>query len=247
MGQPTPPGDNVPLYDGLDPSWNDIVSAFPEDRRSDLAPLLKSRVSEIESKYEPLKKYEDFARSGVAPEQISTALNVYSTIENNPKQVYDTLAKYLGVTPQEAQQVVEEVQDADPEDDPRIATLQNQINTLMQIKVAEHQQSQQQQMVAEQEAALDRELKALEKKYGSFDEEQILMRMQHKGISAEDAYKEYDAMVSNIRRTRPAPMLLGQGGQVPRDAVDPTKLDSKQTRNLVAQMLAHANQQRNQA
>jgi DNA-binding transcriptional MerR regulator len=247
MGQPTPPGDNVPLYEGLDPSWNDIVSAFPEDRRNDLAPLLQSRVSEIEKRYEPLKQYEDFAKSGVSPDQVSTALSVYSTIENSPERVYKMLGDYLGVSAKEAKEAVQQVQDADPDEDPRIATMQQQLDTLMKIKVAEHQQNTQQQMVAEQEAALDRELKALQKKYGDFDEEQILMRMQHKGVSAEDAYKEYDAMVSNIRRTRPAPMVLGQGGQIPRNAVDPTKLDSKDTKNLVAQMLAHANQQRNQA
>lgn len=246
MGQPTPPGDNVPLYEGLDPSWNDIVSAFPEDRRGDLAPLLQSRVSEIEKKYEPLQQYADFAKSGISPDQMSTALNVYATIENNPKLVYETLAKHLNISTETAKDIVQEVQEGD-DDDPRIATMQNQINTLMQIKVAEHQRSTQQQMVAEQEAVLDRELKSLQKKYGDFDEEQILMRMQHKGLSAEDAYKEYETMVSNLRRTRPAPMIMGQGGQIPRNAIDPTKLDSKSTKALVVDMLNHANQLRNQA
>jgi hypothetical protein len=244
MGQPIPPGDNVPLYEGLDPSWNDVVNAFPEDKRAELAPILKSRVSEIESRYEPLKQYEDFAKSGISPEQMSTALSVYSTIENNPKMVYETLANHLGITNAQAQQVVEEVQQGD-EDDPRIATMQRQIDTLMQIKLAEHQQNTQAQQQAEQDAAIDRELKTLQKKYGDFDEEQILMRMLHKNISAEEAYKEYDKMISDLRRTRPAPMIMGQGGQIPRNGIDPTKLSPQDTKAYVANMLAQANHEKN--
>ncbi len=54
-------------------------------------------------------------------------------------------------------------------------------------------------------------------------------------------------MVSEVRRTRPAPMIMGQGGQIPRNSVDPVKLDGKATRNLVAQMFQQANDERNRA
>lgn len=246
MTFPTPPGDNVPLYDGLDSSWNDVVSAFPEDKRAELAPILKSRVEEIQKSYEPLKQYEDFAKSNVSPEQLQTALKVYSTIENTPDQVYKMLGEYLGVSKQEAKQVVQEVQDANPDEDPRIATMQQQIETLMQIKLAEHQQTKQQRIEQEQEQLLERELGALRKKYGEVDEDEILMRMMHRDLTAEQAYQEYSNKVSELRRTRPAPMIMGQGGQIPRNAIDPTKLDSKDTKSLVAQMMAQANNLKNQ-
>jgi hypothetical protein len=237
MTYPTPPGDNVPLYEGLDSSWNDIVGAFPEDKRAELAPLLQSRITEIEKQYEPLKQYEDFARSGITKDHAETALNIYSMIENNPKQIYDELGKYLGVSSAQAEKIVEQVQDADPDADPRIATMQQQLDTLMQIKLAEHNQTVQQKQQAEADAAIEKELNSLRKKHGDFDEEEVLMRMLHKGVTADQAFAEYTNKLSEIRRGRPAPMLLGGGGNVPRPGIDVKKLDSAGAKSLVVQML----------
>jgi len=241
MGQPTPPGDNVPLYDGLDASWNDIVGAFPEDKRAELAPLLKSRIDA----YEPLKAYEDFHKSGVDPETIGTALSIYSVIENNPKQVYDSLGQHLGLTPKEVKEAVETMEENIDEDDPRISTLQKQVETLTQIALAQREQTSAQKLQQEQEAALEKEFNSLKQKYGDdFDEEEIVMRMIHKNLTAEQAYQEYAGKVSELRKRRPAPMLMGNTGAIPAKAIDPTKLDTKDTKSLVAQMIQHANQQR---
>lgn len=242
MGQPTPPGDNVPLYDGLDASWNDVVSAFPEDRRAELAGSLKSRIDS----YEPLKKWEDFSKSGIEPDHAKMALDVYSTIETNPKYVYDTLAKHLGISPQQAKEVVEEVQDA-AEADPtntKIQQLEQQLNTLIQIQLAERQQQSQASQAAEADKQLENDLNGLKKKYGDVNEREIVMRMMHLDMTPEEAYQDYTNMVSEIRKTRPSPMLLNGGGGVPSRALDPTKLSGKDTRNIVAQMLDNANTER---
>ncbi len=244
MTFPNPPGDNVPLYEGLDASWNDVVAAFPEDKRNELAPLLKSRLDSIEEGYKPLKQWEDLAKSGVTPEHASTALGVYSIIENNPKQVYDALAQHLNITPAQAEEIVEAVEEGD-ESDPRIQELQHKIDTLMQIKLAEHQQSTAQRQQAEADAMIDKELTALRKKHGDFDEEQVVMRMLHKGIKAEDAFLEYTNMVSDLKKRPITPMVLGGGGGIPKPGIDVRKLDGKSTRSLVAQMMTHANTERN--
>jgi len=237
MGQPIPPGDNVPLVEGLDASWNEFVSYIPEDKRAEFAPKFKERISS----YEPLRQWEDFHKAGITPESATTALNLMSTIENDPKQVYETIGKYLNITPAQAQEVVEQVQEADQED-PRIAKLQQQFETLSQIMLAERQQSSQAQLVSQQEAAVDKEISDAMNKYGQVPEDEILMRMIHKGMTAEQAHQEYTGRVSEIRKTRPAPTILGAGGQIPTSrAIDPTKLDSKGTKQLVAQMLDHAN------
>jgi hypothetical protein len=240
MGQPTPPGDNVPLYEGLDSSWNDIVSAFPEDRRNELAPLLKSRIDS----YEPLKQWESFQKDGITPDSAKTALDTLKYIESNPKDVYEAIGKHLGISATQAEQVVEEIEDGDSTD-PRIAKLQQQIDTMSQIMIAGRQQTLQEKEAAQQDAAIDKEINALKAKHGDeVNEEEVIMRMLHKNMTAEQAHQEYSAMVSELRRTRPAPMLLGSGGSVPKKGIDVTKLDSAGTKNLVAQMLEHANVER---
>lgn len=238
MGQPTPPGD-IPLFEGLGSEWNDVVGAIPEDRRAELAPRIKERLSSTDS----LKPWAEFSSSGITPEQATTAINLQRYIENNPREIYDTIGKYLGISPQQAQQVVEEIQDETDagNDDPRIAQMQNQLDTLAQIALAQRQEGLQAQQNAEADKWLDNELSGLKKKYGDVNEREIIMRMAHLDMSAEQAYEDYTGMITEARRTRPAPMILGNGGAVPRNAIDPTKLSSADTKNVVAQMLQAAN------
>lgn len=240
MGQPNPPGDNIPLVEGLDSSWNEFVSALPEDKRAELGPKLKERINSYESRQKEFEPWEQFQKSGITPDFADTALRLFSTIENNPREVYETIGKHLNITPAEAKTVVEEVKKGDPED-PRIQTIQTQLDTLTQITLAQRQMSAQEQADAEADAVVDQEIGELKKKYGDFPEDEVLMRMLHKGLSAEDAYNEYSGFVDQVRSRRPAPMLLGQGGAIPSRAIDPTKLDSKGTKDLVRQMLDHAN------
>jgi hypothetical protein len=241
MGQPNPPGD-IPLYDGLGAEWNDIVGALPEDRRNELAPKLKERLDA----YTPLKEYEEFQKAGISKTQIYDAVNLFDVIEKDPRMVYDTLAKHLGISPQEVKQATETMEETVDEDDPRIRTMQQQLDTLSQIALAQRQEETQSKIQADAEAQLESELSALHKKYGDVNEEEIVMRMLAKGIDAEQAYNEFTALTTDIRRRPPAPQILGGGGTVPARAIDPTKLDSAGTKNLVAQMMMHANAERKQ-
>jgi hypothetical protein len=239
MGQPTPPGDS-PLIEGLDSSWNDIVNYIPEDKRAEFAPKFKERVQS----YEALKPWEEFQKSGITPDHAGTALNLFSVIENNPREVYETIGKHLNITPQQAKEVVKEVEKEidSGNDDPRLATLQQQVDTLAQIALANKQMSEEQQRAAEQDAKIEEEINGIKTKYGSdVPEDEILMRMLHKNMSAEEAYAEYSGRVSEIQKRRPAPVIMGAGGSVPNRGIDVKKLDNEGTKNLVAQMIQHAN------
>lgn len=239
MGQPTPPGD-MPLFEGLGTEWNDIVGALPEDRRAELAPRIKERFDNFAQQFEPLKPYSDLAKSGITPDHIGTALNVYTVLENKPREVYETLGQHLGLTAQQTKEVVEEINEGADQGDPHLTRLQQQVEILSQIILSQREQETQAQQAAEVDAQLEKEMGALKKKYGDVDEEEILMRMAHKGLSAEEAYKEHEAKVTAYRTKRPSPMLIGGGGTVPRRELDPTKLDNAQTKDLVTQMLQHA-------
>ena len=241
MGQPTPPGD-MPLIEGLGSEWNEFVSAIPEDQRAALAPKLKERVTDYETRIESYKPWEELQKSGITPEHANTAVGLFATIENNPREVYETLGKHLGISTEQAQQVVEELDEADGTD-PEIQRLKQQVDTLSQITLASKQQERQAQLAAENDAKLDAEIAGVKKKYGEHvPEDELLMRMLHKGMTAEQAYQEYSSRVNDIRSTRPSPMLLGGGsGAIPQKTIDPTKLNNKDTKSIVAQMLDHSN------
>ena len=234
MGQPTPPGD-LPLYDGLGAEWNDVFGVIPEDKRGEIGAVIKSRISDYDNRLNSYKNWDDVVKTG-NPDQVKTALGIYNLVENRPQEVYELLGRHLGISTQQAKEVAETVEGSDS-DDPRIVEMQKRIDTMTQIMLAQKQDEVRLSQEAEAEAALNKEMDSLRNKYGKFDEEQILLRMVHKGLSAEDAYKEYEGMVSQIRSTRPAPMLLGQGGSIPRQGVDPRSLNSKDTKDLVANIL----------
>lgn len=243
MGQPTPPGD-IPLIEGLDASWNEFVSAIPEDKRAELGPKLKERVSSFDA----LKPWEDFNRSGIKPEDAHTALQLVATVDSNPRAIYDAIGKHLGITSAEAKEVVKEIDKAEAEggSSAELEALKNQIATISQIMLAQRDESSQKQLAAQADAELNREIQDVMKKLGTVPEDEIVMRMLQKGMTAEQAHQEYTARVSEIRKTRPAPYVLGTGGSIPAKAIDPTKLDGKATRNLVAQMLEHRQAENNQ-
>ncbi len=235
MGQPLPPGDNVPLYEGLDASWNDIVGAFPEDRRAELAPKLKDRISA----YEPLKPWEDFSKAGITPDHVRNAIDVFNAVERNPREVYEAIGRELGISAQEVKEVAEELEDEGDNEDPRIKALQEQFNTLAQITLTERQQKQASAAAEAADAKLNQEINALKNKYGNdIPEDEILMRMGYKNLSAEEAYQEYAARTADIQKRRPAPFVMGGSGAIPQKGIDPTKLSGEDTRSLVAQMMA---------
>lgn len=244
MGQPnmpTPQDSNVPLIEGLGPEWNDIVGAIPEEQRAVIAPKLKERITS----YESLKPWEDFAKQGVTPELARTSIDLYKVIENNPREVYETIGKHLNITPAQAQQAVEEMQeeiDEGDDDDPRIKKLQQQVDTLAQIALTKNQQEIQAKAQADADAKLEQEIVAVKKKYGDdIPEKHIIMRMLHLDMTAEQAAQDYIKEVEDIRSRRPAPWVLGgSGNAVPNKQIDPTKLSGQETRNVVAQMFQHA-------
>lgn len=240
MGQPNPPGDNVPLIEGLGPEWNDVVSSFPEDRRSELGGILKGRIDA----YAPLQEYSQFQKAGISAEQLNAASNLFEIIEKNPRQVYDTIGQHLGLTPAETKAAVTEMKKeaaAGTVEDPRIATMQQQIDTLASIALAQRQGETQAQIQEQADQELANDLSSLQEKVGEFDEEEVVMRMLHKNLTAEQAYQEYTGKFPSARRA--APFVMGQGGMIPAKQVDVRTLNTTDTKSLVTQMLKHANQE----
>lgn len=230
---------------GVNPAWNDVLNYVPEDKRNEVIPKLQEWDNNFQQVQSTVAPWKDFINSGIDPETAEFSVNVLSTLESNPRAVYDALGAHLGISSQEAKELVEdqgllEEELEEPKEDPRIAKLEKQTEAMAQILLARKNE----EMAAEQDAALDQEMKALRNKLGDFDEEYVLAKM-YAGMDPEDAAKSYFEFEEQLRSRRPpAPKILSGGsGNIPQASIDPTKLDSKGTKDLVVQMLAAAKAQ----
>lgn len=230
----------------LDPQWQSYLEFVPEEQKEEAV----AKIEEIDKSYkaesEKLKPWEEFANKGFEPEQINFALGVVDAIEKDPQQVYDALAKHLGISKKDAQKIVEddkknkEGEQTEPWKQ-QYQSLEEKVNTLTQIALAEKKEKDDEKTIKQQEQELDKELSDLKAKKGEFDETDILMRMRAGNISAEEAYDQHVSYVKQIRERKAAPYVLGTGAPIPPGKVDVKKLDGKGTKDLVRQYLEHAN------
>lgn len=249
MGGPddddTPTPNSMPLVEGGNPAWNDVLQYVPEDKRTEVVPKLQEWDNNYKQVQESLTPWKQFVDSGVDPETAQIALNVLQTIETNPEAVYEAIGKSLGISKQEAEELVEEVTEEGQANGSGITqeqfeALAKQSNAMAQILLAKREE----ETLAQQEAELNKELATLKEKYGDFPENEIVYRMLHSDMSAEDALKDYAKFEENLFRSRPvAPRVLSGGGMIPQPKVDPVKLDDRGTRDHVAEMLKAALQQ----
>lgn len=103
------------------------------------------------------------------------------------------------------------------------------------------------QLQQQQSDLLDQAINGLKAQYGNFDDQTervILSRAAQMNGDLEGAAREVFNLIEAqlAARNRPTPpKLLGQNsGPIPENHVDPRKLNDRDTKNLVAEMLKHA-------
>ena len=96
---------------------------------------------------------------------------------------------------------------------------------------------------AQEDEELDQLLSSLTDKYGDYDETKVLVYM-NQGMDPEEAVQrsqqEMQDFINNYRSPNVPPPVFGGQGSIPAGGVDPTKLDGKDRRAYVAQMLQAA-------
>jgi hypothetical protein len=239
--------ENLP-EGGINPAWNDVLSVIPEDLHSQITPHFQnwdkqaqSRIEQANSQLSEWEPYQAFKEHGVTPQELEQGLRLMYEINNNPENVYKALAEHHKFTSEEPS----EEQPDDTSSDPRYAKLEQGLNTLAKFQLEQLEAKKQ----AEQDAALDKELSDLKKKFadrGDFDTDFVLTKMLN-GKPGEKAVEEFYALRDSILNKKSfAPKVLGSsrgGTGYPSQAIDPRKLDGKATRSLVAQMLEQANRE----
>ena len=244
-GQPQGSGDS----EGGNPAWNEVLQALPTSLHSQVRPALEKwdrgvqqRFEQVQSQYSP---YKNFVENKVSPEDIQVALGIAERINTDPQGFFQTFqemfAEQLGQN-QQGQGQPSEGTDPEfdlsdysqqPQDDPRIAQLEQQQEMLNQWWI----EQQNDKMQKEADEQLDRDLKSLEEKFGQFDQRYVL-GLAMAGIPLEQAVQEYQKLVGGARGADPnVPNVLSPGGGLPAEQVDPKKLDGQATRSLVEQML----------
>lgn len=238
-----PTGDNSP---GHNPAWDEVLSLLPEQFHSVVTPAFskwdqaaQSRIEAANAELKQFEAYKPYVEHGINSDELEQGLRLLYEINNNPQNVYEALKNSynFGQQPETSQGNVSEeenpLEGLPPEILEKLANHDNMLQAVSQIVLNDAQAKQD----AAADSALEKELNDLKTAHGEYDEDYVLAKMQL-GMSGEDAVKSYQALVQRITPQPFAPTLLGSSGGngVPSSAIDPTKLSSKETRNLVAQM-----------
>jgi len=235
---------------GGNPAWQEFLDVVPQELHHQVTPLLEKwdkgvqdRFQKVHSTYEPWKPLVD---AGVDPEHASFGVQFLDYLQENPQDAYNMIGEYYGISAKQAQELVEQGQDGEPnEEDPydsRFTEIERQNKIMAEVLL--DNQNRESEMQAE--AELDTEFNQLYQKYGRFDEstENIILGLMSSGMSSEDAAQTYFSNLERAAGARtPKPLIMGSGGGAPGQGVDVKKLDEKGTKNLIVQYLQAARDQ----
>lgn len=232
---------------GGHPAWQEVLDAIPQEYHDALRPTLEkwdkgvaNRFQSLHSKYEPLKQYEALAEYD--PEELQVAMQLRTALENDPRAVWDLMAQTYnfaseqGATTEEQGMTVNDDGSVDPRYEQMLAEQQRQIAEL-----------QARQQADEADAELDAYMSSLHTKYdeqGGFDEDFVVALLAN-GIDGDEAVTRYQGIVTaaagSVGPPKPTPpVVMGSGGGVPSNNINPVSLSNSETKDLVAQMLAQA-------
>lgn len=244
---------------GGNPAWNEILEALPSSLHSQVRPHLEKwdkgvneRFTQVQSQYAP---YKDFV--GIDPQQIQASLQLANLIATDPRAFYDRMSSHYG----EEWGLAGQGQGDDSADDyslddgeeegfnlesdPRFRQLQEQQNTIAQFLAADlerKQQAEYESEVATQHQKIDEEFAAVAQANGMEELPPQAMKMiislctANDGVTIQQAAEE--VMPLFAAQKAPAPRIMSPGGGVPANHLDTRNMNAKDTKDLVAQILA---------
>jgi len=268
MGTPVeePVGNETPVESGVNPAWNDVLSILPEQFHEAVTGHFKqwdeaanSRIESVNTQLKDYEAYKALVDHSISMDEINQGLMTWHEINTNPENVYNALREaYKFGEPQQPQPQVQP-NGNESEDDPfatfditqhpEYQKLQQNLQTVTQVVYNDVKAKQD----AQEDLALETELKGLEAKYAEsnlpvpLNMEFVLSKMMN-GASGEQAVEDFTAMVRAMQPAPFAPSVLsgnsGSGSGLPSNAIDVTKLSGKETRNLVANFIKNQTQNR---
>lgn len=195
---------------------------------------------------------------GADPETLAQALSLMERIDSDPQGVMAILQEAIAEAQGNGQQAPQGLpgQQAPGQEGQQPATLSPELQQLQERfdmfeKVLEalatnHMETRTAEQESQEDAQLDQYLGLLKQEFGDYDEDFVIAKMMA-GVDGAEAVKQYQAAIQgqvNQRSRMPnVPPVLGGGGSVPQGGKSVTDASRKETKNLVAQILAASNQQ----
>ena len=240
-----------------------LESIEDEELRTRLEPQVKKWDAGVTRKFQELhsrlKPYEELGEY----ERLNEAAQLYEILNDRPEDLYKALEQSLGKqnvqqgqpgqsqgqntgrSPQkqagENQGISQQQYAQLPPDVKNQLDQHNQIiTTLAEHYISQERTSQQ----TKEDKELDDYLGNLKVEFGEFDEEYVLGKMAA-GADGAKAVKQYQKSLSKYaakQQNNSAPKILSGGGQVQQDTVNVGEISSKETKDLVAGLIAQAAQ-----
>lgn len=238
---------------GVNPAWSGIESKLPAEFFQVIKPELENFDKQAKDRITSVNQQYSWAKD-LDSNQVSQAMNIMRSIDENPEQIYDALGKFLRdngrmpETPAEVQQVQDDAEEADPNAQ-RLDSIEQQNQQLMQLM----QQQEEQRVQAQADEELVGEVSALQQAHPDLQQEDLREIIQRAAFHAnqtgqvpslESMYQEFSQLRDRIlgaqRPGAAAPRLIPTGGGVPNN--QPTQktlgqLSNGQTQDLVTALL----------
>jgi hypothetical protein len=243
---------------GMNPAWSPLLDKLPEGFHGMVAPVLRdwdknfdSKLHEVQSKFEP---YQPFVEQGVDPDQLNAALEFYRMAEADPKAIYEQMGTFFGFGAGQGQDGQELSDGEEPfsleEDElsknPKFQELMQNQQAIAQVLLKQREQEE----MALVEQQIETEVNSIKEAHPDLSEQEETMMFQLALSSkitltqaAEQLFSYKDQITQQFAQGRPTPpSVMSATGTVPgQTPIDPTKLDSKGTKSLVAQIMAAQN------
>jgi hypothetical protein len=245
-------------FGAVDPSISDadesdsLASPFlekiPQADREIVGRYIKDWDAGVTRKFQSIRdEYRPYKDLGAGPDELAQAYALMQMVNDDPQRVYDLLGQAIQPQGQPGQQQMPQNPLADAYGDsdlpPQFIDKFTRMEQTLEALAGRFLQDAEQRQAEQEDQQLEQYMGALQNKYGEFDEDWVLSKMLS-GMDGEEAVKQYSQWLqgqinSRMSQKRPVP-VLGGGGSVPPNGVDPTKMSGGEVRKLVADMLAQS-------
>lgn len=250
----------VPEYSPSDYA-DGFLKDVPEEHRSLLEPYIKKWDAGVTRRFQDLNsKVKPYQDAGIDPEALPQVAELWTMLNDNPKDLYDILAEVLqdeisgagagnnGQLPVGNQGEAQNLSGNEgsfqvpPELQQQLSQHNEVLNTLAQYILGQEESKK----ISAEDVEFDNYLGLLKEEFGDFNEEYVVMKIAN-GMDGGEAVKEWQSVIqeqinaSGAGRTHLPPLLSGAGG-VPVEQQSVRNLSRADTKKLVAETLARAAQ-----
>ena len=224
----------------INPAWEPVLKVIPEQMHGLVTPHLRrwdDNYRALQAQYTPWK--QGFVDRGYNADQMQNAATIFRMVNDNPQEFYRRLGEALGVSPQQAEQMVEnenEGEDSYYEEDqqqgipPQLQQQLDQLTQQNQQLMENFQQQQYNQQVNQYEQQLGSQVEQIRAANPNLDVQDLMNRylvqidtaMNNPNAPQPDvmrAYQEQQSFIQNqiaaMGLRVPAPNVMSPGGGYP--------------------------------